>query len=188
MHPQTLRIYEARGLITPKRSPKNTRLYSQDDVERLRRIQELTDRARHEPRRRRAGLRARGGDRRACAAGCAASSARPSASQQRAARRSSSACAASFKRELVPYEPPGKALLPRAARATAAACGSASQRPSRYGPRAVRASRTRSHGAVAVLTDRGAPMLEGLDAARPPADPAARAGAHARRCTAAARS
>src|ERR1043165_1412843 len=42
MHPQTLRIYEARGLITPKRSPKNTRLYSQDDVERLRRIQEMT--------------------------------------------------------------------------------------------------------------------------------------------------
>ncbi|MEA2401368.1 MAG: MerR family transcriptional regulator, heat shock protein HspR [Thermoleophilaceae bacterium] len=42
MHPQTLRIYEARGLITPKRSPKNTRLYSQDDVERLRRIQALT--------------------------------------------------------------------------------------------------------------------------------------------------
>jgi MerR family transcriptional regulator/heat shock protein HspR len=42
MHPQTLRIYETRGLITPKRSPKNTRLYSADDVERLRRIQELT--------------------------------------------------------------------------------------------------------------------------------------------------
>jgi MerR family transcriptional regulator, heat shock protein HspR len=42
MHPQTLRIYDARGLITPKRSPKNTRLYSQGDVERLRRIQELT--------------------------------------------------------------------------------------------------------------------------------------------------
>ena len=42
MHPQTLRIYETRGLITPKRSPKNTRLYSQDDVERLRRIQGLT--------------------------------------------------------------------------------------------------------------------------------------------------
>jgi MerR family transcriptional regulator, heat shock protein HspR len=42
MHPQTLRIYEARGLITPKRSPKNTRLYSQEDVDRLRRIQELT--------------------------------------------------------------------------------------------------------------------------------------------------
>src|ERR671936_2223964 len=42
MHPQTLRIYETRGLITPARSPKNTRLYSEDDVERLRRIQELT--------------------------------------------------------------------------------------------------------------------------------------------------
>src|ERR671931_1972958 len=42
MHPQTLRIYEMRGLITPKRSTGNTRLYSQEDVERLRRIQELT--------------------------------------------------------------------------------------------------------------------------------------------------
>ncbi len=42
MHPQTLRIYESRGLITPKRSPKQTRLYSQEDVERLQRIQELT--------------------------------------------------------------------------------------------------------------------------------------------------
>src|SRR5215212_9222801 len=42
MHPQTLRMYEARGLIEPKRSPKGTRLYSHSDVERLRRIQELT--------------------------------------------------------------------------------------------------------------------------------------------------
>ena len=42
MHPQTLRMYEARGLIEPKRSPKGTRLYSQADVERLRRIQEMT--------------------------------------------------------------------------------------------------------------------------------------------------
>jgi MerR family transcriptional regulator/heat shock protein HspR len=42
MHPQTLRMYEARGLITPKRSPKNTRLYSYEDVERLRRIQQMT--------------------------------------------------------------------------------------------------------------------------------------------------
>ncbi|MBN8870054.1 MAG: helix-turn-helix transcriptional regulator [Solirubrobacterales bacterium] len=43
MHPQTLRIYEARGLITPKRSPKNTRLYSKRDVERLKRIQQMTN-------------------------------------------------------------------------------------------------------------------------------------------------
>jgi MerR family transcriptional regulator/heat shock protein HspR len=42
MHPQTLRVYEARGLISPQRSPKNTRLYSQRDVERLRRIQQMT--------------------------------------------------------------------------------------------------------------------------------------------------
>src|SRR4051794_35419363 len=43
MHPQTLRMYEARGLIEPKRSPKGTRLYSQKDVERLRRIQAMTN-------------------------------------------------------------------------------------------------------------------------------------------------
>jgi len=43
MHPQTLRMYEARGLIEPKRSPKGTRLYSQEDVELLRRIQEMTN-------------------------------------------------------------------------------------------------------------------------------------------------
>jgi MerR family transcriptional regulator/heat shock protein HspR len=42
MHPQTLRMYEARGLIAPQRSPKNTRLYSYEDVERLRRIQQMT--------------------------------------------------------------------------------------------------------------------------------------------------
>ncbi len=42
MHPQTLRMYEARGLIEPKRSPKGTRLYSHQDVDRLRRIQEMT--------------------------------------------------------------------------------------------------------------------------------------------------
>ena len=42
MHPQTLRMYEARGLIEPKRSPKGTRLYSQADVDRLRRIHEMT--------------------------------------------------------------------------------------------------------------------------------------------------
>ena len=41
MHPQTLRMYERRGLIRPRRSSKSTRLYSMDDVERLRRIQQL---------------------------------------------------------------------------------------------------------------------------------------------------
>jgi len=42
MHPQTLRMYEARGLIEPKRSPKGTRLYSHEDVQLLRRIQQMT--------------------------------------------------------------------------------------------------------------------------------------------------
>ncbi|MFZ1994671.1 MAG: helix-turn-helix transcriptional regulator [Solirubrobacteraceae bacterium] len=42
MHPQTLRMYESRGLIEPQRSPKGTRLYSRKDVDRLRRIQEMT--------------------------------------------------------------------------------------------------------------------------------------------------
>jgi MerR family transcriptional regulator/heat shock protein HspR len=42
MHPQTLRMYEQRGLITPQRSPKGTRLYSQEDVELLRKIQAMT--------------------------------------------------------------------------------------------------------------------------------------------------
>ena len=42
MHPQTLRIYEARGLMRPQRTAGNTRLYSEADLERLRLIQRLT--------------------------------------------------------------------------------------------------------------------------------------------------
>ena len=42
MHPQTLRIYEGRGLVRPRRTPGNTRLYSEGDLERLRLIQTLT--------------------------------------------------------------------------------------------------------------------------------------------------
>lgn len=41
-HPQTLRFYERRGLITPRRTPGGSRRYSERDIERLRRIQELT--------------------------------------------------------------------------------------------------------------------------------------------------
>jgi MerR family transcriptional regulator/heat shock protein HspR len=43
MHPQTLRIYENKGLIRPKRTAGNTRLYSEADLERLRLIQRLTN-------------------------------------------------------------------------------------------------------------------------------------------------
>jgi MerR family transcriptional regulator/heat shock protein HspR len=42
VHPQTLRIYEAKGLIRPKRTAGNTRLYSEADLDRLRLIQQLT--------------------------------------------------------------------------------------------------------------------------------------------------
>jgi MerR family transcriptional regulator, heat shock protein HspR len=43
MHPQTLRVYESKGLIRPKRTGGNTRLYSEADLERLRLIQQLTN-------------------------------------------------------------------------------------------------------------------------------------------------
>ena len=43
MHPQTLRIYERKGLIDPFRTPGGTRRYSQDDIERLQLIQEMTN-------------------------------------------------------------------------------------------------------------------------------------------------
>jgi MerR family transcriptional regulator/heat shock protein HspR len=42
MHPQTLRMYEAKGLVRPARTPGGTRLYSESDIERLRLVQRLT--------------------------------------------------------------------------------------------------------------------------------------------------
>ncbi|MFQ5913976.1 MAG: heat shock protein transcriptional repressor HspR [Nitrospinota bacterium] len=42
IHQQTLRLYEREGLVTPKRTPGNTRMYSRDDIERLRTILNLT--------------------------------------------------------------------------------------------------------------------------------------------------
>jgi MerR family transcriptional regulator/heat shock protein HspR len=43
MHPQTLRIYEQKGLVRPGRTPGGTRLYSERDLDRLQRIQDLTN-------------------------------------------------------------------------------------------------------------------------------------------------
>ena len=43
MHPQTLRSYEQKGLVTPQRTSGNTRMYSQADIERLELINELTN-------------------------------------------------------------------------------------------------------------------------------------------------
>jgi MerR family transcriptional regulator/heat shock protein HspR len=115
MHPQTLRIYEARGLITPKRSPKNTRLYSQDDVDRLRRIQELTGELgmnlagvekvfelEEEIRRMRRRVR---------------SLERHAQQIQEELAEELNRVRRSFRAELVPYEPPGTALMPTRGRA-----------------------------------------------------------------------
>jgi MerR family transcriptional regulator, heat shock protein HspR len=110
MHPQTLRIYETRGLITPKRSPKNTRLYSDDDVERLRRIQELTGELgmnlagvekvfEMEEELERVRRRMRALERQAQKA-------------QEELRDELDRLRRSFKRELVLYEPPTQALIP----------------------------------------------------------------------------
>jgi len=111
MHPQTLRIYEQRGLIEPNRSPKGTRLYSQEDVERLRRIQELTSELGmnlagvervfeledelEQMRRRMDRLERR-----------AAQMRRQFEEEVARVRRS-------FRRDLVPYQPPERALMPR---------------------------------------------------------------------------
>jgi len=111
MHPQTLRIYEARGLITPGRSPKNTRLYSEDDIERLRRIQELTSEL---------GMNLAGVEKVFELEGEMKRMRRRMRSlEQQADRiqeeleREIERVRKSFKAELVPYEPPGTALLPK---------------------------------------------------------------------------
>jgi len=111
MHPQTLRIYETRGLITPKRSPKNTRLYSQEDVERLRRIQELTSEL---------GMNLAGVEKVFEMEQEMARMRRRMRVLERQARRVQEELEEelervrrSFKRELVLYEPPERALIPR---------------------------------------------------------------------------
>jgi MerR family transcriptional regulator, heat shock protein HspR len=111
MHPQTLRIYESRGLITPKRSPKNTRLYSQADVERLRRIQELTTEL---------GMNLAGVERVFELEAEVDRMRRRMRNLERHAQRVQEELhkelervRRSFKYELVPYEPPSQALMPR---------------------------------------------------------------------------
>jgi MerR family transcriptional regulator/heat shock protein HspR len=110
MHPQTLRIYESRGLIEPKRSAGNTRLYSQADVERLRRIQELTSQMGmnlagvekvFELEQEIDRMRERMGQLR-----------RESERAERELRDEIERVRRSFKAELVPYSPPGSALVP----------------------------------------------------------------------------
>src|SRR2546423_612423 len=110
MHPQTLRIYESRGLIQPQRSPKNTRLYSQEDVDRLRRIQELTTEL---------GMNLAGVEKVFELEQEIDRMRRRMRSLEKQAVRLEEEMAAeldrvrrSFKYELVPYEQPGSALIP----------------------------------------------------------------------------
>ena len=110
MHPQTLRIYETRGLIQPKRSPKNTRLYSDEDVERLRRIQQLTSEL---------GMNLAGVERVFELEQEVARMRRRLNNIERAAERAQEELRQEIARvrqaakaELVPYEPPGQALAP----------------------------------------------------------------------------
>ena len=114
MHPQTLRIYETRGLITPKRSPKNTRLYSQQDVDRLRRIQELTTEL---------GMNLAGVERVFELEEEMERMRRRMRNVERHAKRVQEELQQELERvrrslkfELVPYEPPSQALMPRGAR------------------------------------------------------------------------
>jgi MerR family transcriptional regulator/heat shock protein HspR len=110
MHPQTLRMYEARGLIEPKRSPKGTRLYSQADVERLRRIQEMTNEL---------GLNLAGVER---VLALEEQLERATRRLEQLERRSAQMRAemeaemervrASFRAEIVPYRPTGKDVVP----------------------------------------------------------------------------
>ena len=111
MHPQTLRIYETRGLITPSRSPKNTRLYSEEDVERLKRIQELTTEL---------GMNLAGVERVFELEEQLERMRDRMRRLERQAERMEQEMAQeiervrkSFRAELVPYEPPGQALVPR---------------------------------------------------------------------------
>jgi MerR family transcriptional regulator/heat shock protein HspR len=110
MHPQTLRIYETRGLITPQRSPGKTRLYSQEDVDRLRRIQELTSQL---------GMNLAGVEKVfELEAELEKMRARMERLQHRAAEleqemaREIDNVRRSFRAEIVRYEPPGTALSP----------------------------------------------------------------------------
>jgi len=109
MHPQTLRIYENRGLITPRRSAKNTRLYSQDDVDRLQRIQGLTTEL---------GMNLAGVQRVFELESELDRMRRRLRNLERQAERVNAELVSeldrvrrSFKAELVPYQPPGTALV-----------------------------------------------------------------------------
>jgi MerR family transcriptional regulator/heat shock protein HspR len=111
MHPQTLRIYEQRGLIEPNRSPKGTRRYSQADVDRLRRIQQLTSEL---------GMNLAGVERVFELEGELEQLRRRMERMERRAEQMRkefedevARVRRSFRRDIVRYEPPERALVPR---------------------------------------------------------------------------
>ena len=111
MHPQTLRIYEQRGLIEPDRSPKGTRRYSQADIDRLRRIQQLTSEL---------GMNLAGVERvfeleneLALMRRRMDRMERRAEQMRREFEKEVDRVRRSFRRDLVRYEPPERALMPR---------------------------------------------------------------------------
>jgi MerR family transcriptional regulator, heat shock protein HspR len=106
MHPQTLRIYEERGLIKPARSPKQTRLYSQRDVERLRRIQVMTTEL---------GMNLAGVERVLRLEQVMDEMQQRLDAMEREMAQRINEVHRSYKRELVPWQPPGAALGTRIA-------------------------------------------------------------------------
>jgi MerR family transcriptional regulator/heat shock protein HspR len=104
MHPQTLRLYEAKGLVRPKRTPGNTRLYSEADLSRLREIQRLTTEL---------GLNLAGVERVLSLEDELERVRRQLARLQREMREAVEQTHRQYRRELVLYEPPSPPALSR---------------------------------------------------------------------------
>ena len=186
MHPQTLRMYEERGLIKPQRSPKGTRLYSQEDVDRLRRIQELTGEL---------GMNLAGVERvfeledqlERMSGACEALEERAEALQAEMATELEEV-RRSFRAELVRYEAPGTALVPVRACGAAAPgrCSAPQARARRHvdgrsGPAGRRCSHARLSG-VAATAAVAAAVAAGAAVVPAPAGPAVVVAAPRGRC------
>jgi MerR family transcriptional regulator, heat shock protein HspR len=104
MHPQTLRIYEAKGLVTPQRTAGNTRLYSEADLERLRLIQQLTTQL---------GLNLAGVEHVIRLEEQIRRMQRTMERLEREMREAIAEVHKHYRRDLVPYEPAGSELVPK---------------------------------------------------------------------------
>ena len=104
MHPQTLRIYEAKGLVTPRRTAGNTRLYSDADLERLRLINRLTQEL---------GLNLAGVEHVIRLEEQIRRMQRTMERLERDMRETITQVHKQYRRDLVPYDPTGSKLVPR---------------------------------------------------------------------------